>query len=362
MVILKIRRAINSRAVGHVATSSLILLLAASAPSCSRDSATKLTSPDSSLRLEAVSPTELETTAGEPIDQLPTVIVRNEWGEPVQGIRVTFDPLYHSDSAYGDHVVSSVVKTDSRGLASPREWTLTPHADLHGLEASIQSAHLSDADGGAGHAAAFNVRVKAASPAVLSPEFVWDTVGLPGDVVEAPQVSVKDRFGNFVRGVTVNFTVTSGGGSLPNARVEAANGFAWPGLWTLGPNPGLNSIVASAPGLTSVTFNARALDAGPVMRYDLPWGSIRLIASASIALCENGTFELRTVELSDALTGEFRSAQFGKYALHGDQIVFKYATGVTEEGTLSDDRLSVVHTMDNWLPNTPMAWNFVRRN
>jgi hypothetical protein len=222
---------------------------------------------------------------------------------------------------------------------------------VYRLEASILGAHLSDSDAGAGRTVTFDAEAKAAAPVALVAQSLYDSLALAGDEIDAPQVGAKDRFGNSVAGVPITLTVTSGGGSLGKSSET----------WILGPNPGLNSIVASAPGLGSLTFTARALDVGWASWYDLPRSSIRLIVTASIALCENGTFELVTVENSDAFPGEWRARQMGTYTVTDDRLVLTFQTGRTETGTVMADRLSFLHTKDNWVREAPLEWNFVRR-
>lgn len=338
----------------------LALFLAVTATACGRDSSTGPVITDASLRLEAVSAIQIEGTVNEFVNPVPTVLVRSETGLPVSGIKVAFAPMYRSDSAYGDFVMHSIVTTDSRGAASPGGWTLGTMAGAHGLKAWILNPHVSDAELEGGHAVAFRAEGHAAAPAALRKSGGDNQIGLPGDEIDPPEVLVTDRFGNSVGRVTINFTVSGGGGSLAKTQVEARWGSASPERWTLGPNPGLNTIVASAQGLNSVTFNARALDAGTVTWYDFPH-SIPYIVSASIALCEDGTFELVTVETSDVLPGEWRERQLGKYTLTGTRLVLTFPAGLTEEGTLVDDRLSIAHTKLNWVGAPPQEWNFVKR-
>jgi hypothetical protein len=73
----------------------------------------------------------------------------------------------------------------------------------------------------------------------------------------APSVKVTDADGIGVSGVSVTFSIGSGGGSLTGASaVTNAQGIATVGSWTLG--LGGNSIFASVPGLAGdpVTFFA----------------------------------------------------------------------------------------------------------
>ena len=353
---------------GGIATSRLALFVAVIASGCGRDSAIGPASPDAALRLEAVSATQMEGTVGEPVNPTPTVVVRSETGQPVAGIKVRFTPTHQfvapppgGPPAYADFVTNGIAITDSRGVASPGDWTLGTMMGLHGLEASILDANLSAADSGTGRVIAFRAEAGAAAPALLLLSSGDNQVGLPADEIEPPTARVHDRFGNGVSGVTVTFAVVSGGGSLARTRVESQRGSAWTEKWTLGPYPGLNSVVASAPGLNSVTFRAQALDAGAITWYDLVPQSVRFIVSGSIALGEKGIFELSNVETGDAFPGEWRERQFGTYTLAGTKIVLTYSTGGIEEGTLMDDSLSFVHTKLNWVGTPPEVWKFVKR-
>ncbi|HEU5153782.1 MAG TPA: Ig-like domain-containing protein [Gemmatimonadales bacterium] len=72
--------------------------------------------------------------------------------------------------------------------------------------------------------------------------------------------NVKDAAGNLIVGTVVTYTVLTGGGQLaqPTAPVTDASGIAISGLWTLGPGTGPQTVEASSPGATSVTFTATA--------------------------------------------------------------------------------------------------------
>ncbi|MBD2772975.1 N,N-dimethylformamidase beta subunit family domain-containing protein [Iningainema tapete] len=75
-------------------------------------------------------------------------------------------------------------------------------------------------------------------------------------------VRVQDSAGNPQSGVTVNFAVTSGGGSVsPTSAVTGANGQASTVL-TLGTTPGVgNGVTATASGIGSVSFSASSTPA-----------------------------------------------------------------------------------------------------
>ena len=80
-------------------------------------------------------------------------------------------------------------------------------------------------------------------------------------VPTAPSVVVVDANGLKVPGVTVNFSVTSGGGTLATATTQTdKSGVASTGGWTLGTTAGLQTMIASVPNAAvgAVVFSATA--------------------------------------------------------------------------------------------------------
>jgi leishmanolysin len=78
-------------------------------------------------------------------------------------------------------------------------------------------------------------------------------------VVTKPSVKVTDQNGTGISGVAVTFAVTGGGGGITGAnKTTNGSGIATVGSWTLGPNPGANTLTASATGLNGspVQFTA----------------------------------------------------------------------------------------------------------
>ena len=65
--------------------------------------------------------------------------------------------------------------------------------------------------------------------------------------------TVKDAAGNLIFGAIVTYTDPT----APSTGA-GAGGIAISGLWTLGPNAGIQKVMASSPGATSVTFTATA--------------------------------------------------------------------------------------------------------
>jgi hypothetical protein len=330
-------------------------------PACEGDLATEPLAEDAVLHIEAVSPTEVNGTVGERVDPVPTVFVRNEKGQAVAGAKVVFIPLSRSTAADADSVTNRNVITDSRGFATPTTWKLGTVTRAYALEARLVDPRYYRSD--SGRVVTFKADAKAAPAGALSigrsPLY---TEGLPGGEMPTPIFQVHDRFGNVVSGVTVTFSVTTGGGSLAKSQVLSSHqGPVSPGVWTLGPQPGINSMVASAQNVESVTFSARALDVGRVSWYDLPPQSVRYMERGSIALCEDGTFEVLTLENAEAFPDLWPERELGKYTVSGTRIVLTFANGATEEGTLVGDDVSFVQQKLNRVNWSPQNWRFVKR-
>jgi hypothetical protein len=82
-------------------------------------------------------------------------------------------------------------------------------------------------------------------------------VGTP--VSAAPAVKVVDQSGSPISGVTVQFAVTAGGGTLGRTSATTdASGSASAGSWTLGTVAGVNTATATVGSLASVQFTATA--------------------------------------------------------------------------------------------------------
>ncbi len=98
------------------------------------------------------------------------------------------------------------------------------------------------------------------TPAVISIQAGDGQAAEPGATLSIkPVVAVKDAAGRGVGGVTVSFTIDSGGGSLQaTSATTAADGTASPGDWHLGNSEGRNVMSASAASLATAKFVATA--------------------------------------------------------------------------------------------------------
>ncbi len=81
----------------------------------------------------------------------------------------------------------------------------------------------------------------------------------------AVTVRVVDQFNNGVPGVTVNWLVTQGGGTVASPTTVTSTTGQASVAWTLGDSNGTNTITVSAAGLPAVTFTATAVAAFSVL-------------------------------------------------------------------------------------------------
>jgi hypothetical protein len=113
-----------------------------------------------------------------------------------------------------------------------------------------------------------------------------------------------------VAGVVVTFTVTSGGGSIGQSQVATGlDGVAAVSGWTLGTIVGANSLLASAPGVTSVVFGATGT-AGAAVSISVHAGNLQsaLVNSAvlvppAVIVRDNHTNPVSGVSVTFAVAG-----------------------------------------------------------
>jgi hypothetical protein len=91
-----------------------------------------------------------------------------------------------------------------------------------------------------------------------------------------PAVVVRNSQGQGIAGITVQYAVLEGGGTIASASAMTdASGVATAGAWTLGPLPGTNRLQASVGGLAPVTLTATA---------ESPFNiEVRIVGSMSVA-------------------------------------------------------------------------------
>jgi hypothetical protein len=111
-------------------------------------------------------------------------------------------------------------------------------------------------------------------------------------VTEAPTVRVTDARGRGVPNVTIVFAVESGGGSVSGGMTTTdSDGRASVESWTLGTTAGVNTLSATAAGLTPVIFTATGTAAAPATMTAV--GGVDQVAIGGTAVAEAPAVELR---------------------------------------------------------------------
>ncbi|HEU0012322.1 MAG TPA: dockerin type I domain-containing protein [Longimicrobium sp.] len=179
------------------------------------------------------------------------------------GIRVTArDAAGNVVTTYADSVVISSTGTLSAGGGSAGGFSggvLT-----HSVTVTSAGSHTVSATrlGGTETGTSGSFAVSSAAAAAMTASAGTGQSATAGTAVATdPAVLVTDAYGNPVAGVSVTFTVASGGGSVAGSPATTnASGIATVESWTLGTTAGTNNntLTASAGGLADVTFTASA--------------------------------------------------------------------------------------------------------
>jgi adhesin/invasin len=199
----------------------------------------------------AGAPAQLEKVAGDnqtapvnrPVPIAPQVRVLDAGGNGVAGVTVNFAVA----SGDGSAVVASVA-TGGDGTATIGAWILGPTPGTNTLTATATGLTP----------VTFTATATGGTAISMQPVSLVTQTGTAGQAAGSPpSVVVRDALGNPVSGVSVTFAVTAGSGVLQGAtQTTNANGIATVTSWTFGSVAGANTVVATATGLPSVTFNA----------------------------------------------------------------------------------------------------------
>ncbi len=180
----------------------------------------------------------------------PSVRVADSFNNPIAGVDVIF-----AVTSGGGSASSRFPTTNAQGVATVGGWTLGDNVGANTLTATVQSAASIT-----GNPVNFSAIGTAGAPTSVSTASGVNQTATVGTAVSiAPAVVVRDNRGNPVSGVSVTYSVTSGGGTLTGATtLTNAAGVAAVGSWTLGGLAGTQSIIARVNGLPDVTFTATA--------------------------------------------------------------------------------------------------------
>ncbi len=186
---------------------------------------------------------------GRPVGVEPAVRVTDGFGNAVSGVEVVFTVTGGDGFA-----VSRTQLTNALGTATVGGWTLGDAPGANTLRAQVTGMGI------AGNPVTFTATGTPGTPATVTAQSgdaqsaqVSTAVGTP------PSVVVRDARGNPVPGITVQFIVTAGGGTVTGgSALTNASGIAAVGSWTLGTAAGTQTLVARIQGLPDVVFTATA--------------------------------------------------------------------------------------------------------
>jgi Tol biopolymer transport system component len=210
---------------------------AAAAGACKSDS--PLDPVERAAHIEAASSVELSGVVGTVAASAPTVRVTDKDGDPVANAPVIFSVTVGAGS-----VNPSLVTTDADGRATAA-WTLGTAVATQTLKASVSTLEP----------VVFTARAVAGPPTGLERSSGDNQIVATGSVAGSQlKARVIDSYRNPVQGVTVSFSVLSGGGTVTPAAVSDSAGIA-SATWTVGPLEGVQRVEAQGAG-GFVTFTA----------------------------------------------------------------------------------------------------------
>lgn len=179
------------------------------------------------------------TVVNRAVTVVPRVKVTDVFGNPSQGVAVTFE------AEGGGSVAGATPTTGPDGTASVGSWTIGPDAVNYTLRARITG----------GTVATFQAQGIPATFTVAAGNGQTANVGTA--LPTAPAVRAGRDDGTPIAGVSVTFSVTGGGGMVLGTPVQTGiDGIARPTRWILGAAPGANAAEARIVGKDPVTFQA----------------------------------------------------------------------------------------------------------
>lgn len=201
--------------------------------------------------------------AGTAVATAPSVKVSDARGNGVQSVSVTFEVV----SGGGMVVPTTPVTTNSSGIAAVTSWTLGTSAGTNTLTAN--------ASGLTGSLVTFSA-TGVASIAINNGD--GQTILAGATAVIPPSVLV---LGAPVQGATVDFTVTTGAGTIDGGAntsvLTDASGIATANTWVFDAAAGTNVITATVTGVGSVIFTGTGVAAGG---YDI---DVRILTTPTAA-------------------------------------------------------------------------------
>ena len=224
--------------------------------------------------LEIISGNDQEGPYGETLENPFIVEVRDQPGEPLPGVQVTF-----SVTAGGGTLSATSVTTDSDGRAASI-LTLGPDPGANTVTVSVSGIQENQTFTAQG---------------IRTPLAFWiisgfDQKGFIGEALPRPiVVYVADRSGEPLPGAEVTFTVTGGGGTLSVTSAMTDNDGRAESILTLGPDPGTNTVEVAVSRIQE-RQTAKAIGELPsIPKVDIPDANLRAAIEKALGIASGGT-------------------------------------------------------------------------
>ncbi len=247
----------------------------------------------------------------------PAVRVLDANGAGVSGVVVTF-----TVASGGGTVVGGTATSNASGIATVTSWTLGSTVGTNTLTASVTGVA----------SVTFTATGTVGAPTQLTKSSTDpQTATVHTAVAAPPAVLVRDAGNNPVPGVSVTFTVTTGGGSITGGTATTnALGIATVGSWTLGNTAGSNTLTASSTGLPSAVFTATGTP-GPAATLTVTPSPVMIQPAATQQLTVVAVDQFGNVIASPAVT----------YTPANTAIATASATGLVTGGAVGSTNLTV---------------------
>lgn len=208
--------------------------------------------------LTAIPGDALEGERARPLPEPVVVKLTDDWGNPVGGVDVTFEPLA------GGNVSPASVETDAAGLAATL-WTLGTQVGTQTLRVSVASGPSLALNATAGLGGPFAIAIAGGDLQTLAQHT------LPPALL---QVLVTDFVGDAVDGAEVWFASATAGAYIDRTPARTYTGATGVAAWRdVMHSAGTQQVFATAAGLAPVLFTLQVTPAGSA--FD---GAFRLTA------------------------------------------------------------------------------------
>jgi adhesin/invasin len=190
--------------------------------------------------------------AGQVVATAPSIIVRDQFNNPVPGVAVLF-----TVTAGGGTVTTPGATTNAQGIATATGWRLGSTAGVNRLTAFVV------ANGATGNPVTFTATGTAgAATSIAAGTPTTTTVNVGALVTPLPSVRLVDANGNPVQGAAVTFTGSAGSTVLGGSTTTDANGVAAVTGFQVGTTAGTYTLTATSGTLTPLVFSVTARSTG----------------------------------------------------------------------------------------------------